>query len=398
MRFVFLTLGYHPDLDGGGYRYATEIAERLAARGHEVHAIFPNPSNRLAPTETRHDVRLHRVPDGTASFFTNWRSENRAARAILEQLCGPGSPRTLVASHQAYFEPAARGFHAVCMFQGPWGLEYAFSQQARPRGFLRRLLDPWITRQLHRTERRALAIAPQIFVASDYTRHQLAIWHPSVQRPVRVVSGGANFNQFLPPADRDAVRHRWNLSPQDRLFLAVRRLDPRMGLDRVIRAFARATAGHPQAHLWLAGRGPQQAELQALIHQLDPGGRIRLLGFVPEPDLPGLYAAADCTLMPSLDLEGFGLATVESLACGTPVLASNAGANPELVAPLDPRLVYDGTQEGSLCERWTDILSGTIALPSRERCAAYARKAFPWERPVLAFESAFEPFATEGSR
>jgi len=66
MRFVFLTLGYHPDLDGGGYRYATEIAERLAGLGHEVHAIYPNPKNQLPAEAVREGVHLHRAPDGTA--------------------------------------------------------------------------------------------------------------------------------------------------------------------------------------------------------------------------------------------------------------------------------------------------------------------------------------------
>ena len=109
MRFVFLTLGYHPDLDGGGYRYATEVAERLAGRGHEVHAVFPNPRNSLPAREVRRGVELHRVPDGTGSFFANWRSENAAARSVLEQLLPLGHAPTLLATHQAYFEAAARG-------------------------------------------------------------------------------------------------------------------------------------------------------------------------------------------------------------------------------------------------------------------------------------------------
>lgn len=397
MRFVFLTLGYHPDLDGGGYRYATEVAERLAARGHEVHAVFPNPGNALATAETRKGVQLHRVPDGTGSFFSNWRSENAAARAVLDRLLGPGTPRTLLATHQAYFEAAARGRPAVFMYQGAWGLEYAFSQQARPRSLPRRLLDPFIQGQLHRTEARALGAAPEIFVASEYTRKRLPDWHPSVERPVRVVSGGANFDQFQPPADRVANRRRWGLAPAEFLFLTVRRLDPRMGLTSLVEAFATATATHPQARLWLAGRGPQQSELQELIEARGLGNRARLLGFVPEADLASLYGAADLTLMPSLDLEGFGLATVEALACGTPVLASDAGANPELVGPLDHSLVYRTGDTAGLASRLRDVLEGRLPLPPRERCAAYARSAFRWDRPVEAFEEAFRKHAIEGA-
>ncbi|KAB2675261.1 MAG: glycosyltransferase family 4 protein [Verrucomicrobia bacterium] len=398
MRFVFLTLGYHPDLDGGGYRYATEVAERLAARGHEVHAVYPNPRNRFPAVESRHGVHLHRVPDGTGSFFANWRSENTAARAVLATLLAPGQPRTLVATHQAYFEPAARGWPTVFMYQGAWGLEYRFSQQAKPRGLPRRLLDPWIARMLHRTEARALRAAPAIFVASEYTRRRLPLWHPGVRSPVSVVSGGANFAQFHPAADRDALRRQWNLAPGDFLFLTVRRLDPRMGLSGLLAGFARVAKAHPHARLWLAGRGPQQEALESEISRLGIGQAARLLGFVPEADLPGLYGAADCTLMPSLDLEGFGLATVESLACGTPVLASDAGANPELVGPLSPALVYPTGQSDEPERRLAAILSGKLALPDRTEAARYAADNFRWDRPVDAFEGAWDLHAVNPAR
>lgn len=388
MRFVFLSLGYHPDLDGGGYRYATEVAERLAARGREVHVVFPNAGNRFPASEVRRGVHLHRVPDGTGSFLANWRAENRAARRAVDALLGPGNEPALLASHQAYFEPAARGHGALFMYQGPWGLEYRFSQQARKRGLARRWLDPWIARRLHRTEGRALRAAPRIFTASEYTRRRLREWHPSVQSPVEVVSGGADFAVFQPPADRAAARRRWGLDPDDFLFLTVRRLDPRMGLDGLLDVFARVARRHRQARLFLAGRGPQQAALEAGIAALGLGGRVRLLGFVPEGDLPGLYGAADCTLMPSLDLEGFGLATVESLACGTPVLASDAGANPELVGPLDPALVHAAGDAPALEAALDHLLGGAGRLPDRARCAAYARENFRWERPVEAFERA----------
>lgn len=396
MRFVFLTLGYHPDLDGGAYRYATEIAERLAARGHEVHAVFPNPRNSLPSKEVRQGVQLHRIPDGTGSFIANWRSENAAAKAVLDELLAPGHAATLLVSHHAYFEGAARGRSTVFLFHGPWGLEYTFSQQARPRGILRRLLDPWISRQLNRTEGHALAASPQVFVASQYIQRQLPIWHPRVDSPVRVISAGANFTQFTPPANRSATRSRWHLGPAEFLFLTVRRLDPRMGLAPLIEAFASASSRHPNARLWLAGRGPQQQELQSLIDSRQLQGRVKLLGFVPEADLADLYASADLTLMPSLDLEGFGLATVESLACGTPVLASDAGANPELVGPLDNSLIYPTGDMESLRSRLERILDGKLPLPPRTRCAEYVRAEFQWDRPVHAFEGAFDHHAKGG--
>lgn len=396
MRFVFLTLGYHPDLDGGGYRYATEIAERLADRGHEVHAIYPNPRNQLPPEAVRQRVHLHRTPDGTAGFLANYRSENSAAHLKLVELLAPGSPRTLLATHQAYFGPATQDWPTVFMYQGPWGLEYSFSQKAKPRGRLRRWLDPWIARRLHAEEGAALKRAPQIFVASQYTRRQLPVWHPRVKSPVEVISGGANFGQFQPPIQRAFDRAAYDIGPEHFVFLTVRRLDPRMGLIGLLDAFARVTKMHPHVRLLMAGRGPQQAALAAHIPTLGMEGHARLLGFVPETELAKAYGLADCTLMPSLDLEGFGLATVESLACGTPVLASDAGANPELVGPLDPELLYPSTNSEALFQRLNGLASGTQLMPPRDACADYARRAFSWDRPVAAFERAWEQHAIEG--
>ena len=389
MRFVFLTLGYHPDLDGGGYRYATEVAERLAARGHEVHAIYPNPKNQFSPQEQRVGVSLHRTPDGSGSFRANFKLENAAARQVLGELVGVNSPRTLVATHQAYFGPATRQWPTVFMYQGAWALEYAFSQQAKPRGWLRRCLDPLIVRRLHAIEGAALARAPRILVASDYTRKKLPLWHSQVKAPVTVVSGGANFAQFQPPIERVTSRAARGFSPEHFVFLTVRRLDPRMGLLKLLDAFAAVARRFPQAQLCLAGRGPQQTELAARIRDLNLDHQARLLGYVSEADLAPLYGIADCTIMPSLDLEGFGLATVESLACGTPVLGSDAGANPELIGPLDRNLLYSTCDPTALPRSLSALLSGSQQLPDRNQCSAYARKAFPWERPVAAFEEAW---------
>ena len=148
--------------------------------------------------------------------------------------------------------------------------------------------------------------------------------------------------------------------------------------------------------MWIAGKGAQRDALQRRIAAAGLRGRAELLGFVPEEELPRLYGAADCVIMPSLDLEGFGLATAESLACGTPVLASRAGANPELVRPLGDGLLFEPGDVASLATALRDVLSGRLALPSRDRCLAYARAEFRWDRPCDAIERAHAASAVRG--
>jgi glycosyltransferase involved in cell wall biosynthesis len=103
-----------------------------------------------------------------------------------------------------------------------------------------------------------------------------------------------------------------------------------------------------------------------------------MFGFVPEADLPALYAAADFSVVPTVALEGFGLVTVESLASGTPVLGTPVGATPEILSPLEPQLVFEAPTAEAMAQRLTEVLSGRIRLPGREACREYAQR-YGWD-------------------
>lgn len=395
-RFVFLTLGYTPDLDGGGYRYATEVAETLAQRGHEVHALYPNPKNAFPSRETRNGVQLHRVPKAPGGFFAGFKTANRDCRTEIRQLLEASPKPTLLFLHQAYLAPALNRLPYAMILQGPWGLEHRFARQAGSRSWLHRRLDDLAVTVMTRIERRALINTQLLFVASEYSKSRIPHWHAGLKLSAEVIGGGADLTRFHPVSDRAALRSARGLSDSDFLFLAVRRLDPRMGLMQLVEGFVEVARRHPRARLWIAGKGNQHAALEKRIRSLGLESRARLCGFVPEDELPRLYAIADCTLMPSLDLEGFGLATAESLACGTPVVASRAGANPELIAPLGDELLFEPGDPRSLASRLDRILSGTLSLPDRESCVAYAGKEFRWGRPADALERAFDRVARSG--
>jgi len=398
MRFLFLTLGYHPDTIGGGWRYAAEVAERLAGRGHAVSVICQNTEANLPATEIRRGVALHRFARGSGSFFTKWRRENRQAQDLLTRLRSESSAAVLIATHHAYLQAALASVPGkkLFMLHGPWAEEYRFARQAKPRRLWRRCLDELIAIRLRATERRALRSVDQIFVTSQHFKEKLSRWHPVALPPVSAIGGGTDTEQFKPAADRAAVRMAYGLRDDHRLFLAVRRLDPRMGLVLLLEAFGRMAAAFPQSLLWIAGRGPLQEELARRIEGLGMAQRVRLLGFVPEEELPRLLSAADCSVMPSLDLEGFGLATVESLACGTPVLGSRAGATPELLAPLSPQLLFEPGSVTSLADHLREILVNPARLPDCQSCREYALRRFTWHGPVSAFEACHERLLPAG--
>ena len=159
---------------------------------------------------------------------------------------------------------------------------------------------------------------------------------------VAVIPLGIN-PRFHPPEDPAEVAHiRRAYDLPERFMLYTGTIEPRKGLDTLVEAFA-AIAGEVSYHLIIAGKRGRHTEgllRQILRHGLDQ--RVHMLGYVPDGDLPLLYAAAEVFVFPSR-YEGFGLPPLEAMACGTPVICSNASSLPEvigeaglLVPPDDP--------------------------------------------------------------
>ena len=116
--------------------------------------------------------------------------------------------------------------------------------------------------------------------------------------------------------------------------------DPRKNLEGLITAFAtwQRDSGRGETLVLAGGMGPAGQELAALARST--GARIDFPGFVPDADLPALYAGARC-LVTASRYEGFGLPALEAVSCGTPVVAFDAGAVPE-VAGAGALTVTDG--------------------------------------------------------
>jgi len=121
-----------------------------------------------------------------------------------------------------------------------------------------------------------------------------------------------------------------------------------MGLENLIAALPLMEIGLGNIQLYIGGKGPLREELEALIEKHNLQKNVELLGFISEEDLLTYYQSADLFVLPTIFLEGFGLVTVEALACGTPVLGTPIAATPEILAPIDPRLVAAGSDAASL--------------------------------------------------
>ena len=178
------------------------------------------------------------------------------------------------------------------------------------------------------------------------------------------------------------------------MLVAVRRAEPRLGLDRLLRALV--SLARDDIELAIVGGGLLTQDLVQLTGQLGLEGRVRFVGRVDDDELLDWYRAADVVVLPTVAYEGFGMVTAEALATGTPVVGTPVGATPELLGPLDPRLVAAGSDPQALADAIREALSFADD-GFRDRCRAYAVSRFDWNRVIVDWEDALTD-ATLGVR
>ena len=185
---------------------------------------------------------------------------------------------------------------------------------------------------LNRVVPRSVARATHILADSQSTKRDLAaIWRVPNDK-VSVLYSGVN-ERFRPVTDATAlaaVRARYGLG--DRPYvLAVGTVQPRKNYELLVRAFRAVAQAGPHVLVIAGGRGWLIEGLDAEITRQGVADRVILPGFVDDADLPALYSAADLFVFPSL-YEGFGLPLLEAMACGVPVISSDASSLPEVAA------------------------------------------------------------------
>jgi glycosyltransferase involved in cell wall biosynthesis len=203
--------------------------------------------------------------------------------------------------------------------------------------------------------------ADHILADSNSTKRDLqSIWNVLPER-ITVLYSGVN-EHFRPVADRAklaAIRARYGLGDAP-FVLTVGTVQPRKNYELLVRAFKPVADGHPHALVIAGGKGWLGEGLAAEIERQGLRDRVRLVGFVDDDDLPGLYSAADLFVFPSL-YEGFGLPLLEAMACGAPVISSNASSLPEVVQEQDAT-VQANTQPGAVLLSPHDEIAWSAAM------------------------------------
>jgi glycosyltransferase involved in cell wall biosynthesis len=219
--------------------------------------------------------------------------------------------------------------------------------------------------QLRSTQRRAAHAAAAVIAVSETTRRDLIERYAVPAERVRVVYNGVDHTRFRPAeVDAEAIARRFGVRYP--FILCVGSLMPWRNAARLLRVVARLK----HYGLLFVGRDIWGTDPTARLAAEHGWDWARFTGYASDADLPALYAAASVFAYPSL-YEGFGIPPVEAMACGTPVVASNAGALPEVLG--DAALLVDPYDENGLADALQAAASdsGTLRKRGIERAARY---------------------------
>jgi len=297
---------------GGSGAVATELGMALAERGHEIHFLSYARPARLA--EFHPAVTFHRVDVSSYPLF-RYPPYDLALASVMREV---SESRNLDIMHVHYAIP-----HAVSAV-----LARAMLGRTNPR----------IVTTLHGTDITIVGAERSYFHPTRFGIDQsdavttVSAWLRDettrifgTERPIRVVPNSVDTERFRP---FDCALTRSRLGVQDDVVLThVSNFRPVKRVVDAIRIFAGVAATRP-ARMLLAGDGPERPAAEAAARELGVDDRVQFLG--EQEQIERVLACSDLFVLPS-DAESFGLAALEAMSCGVPVLATRAGGLPEVV-------------------------------------------------------------------
>lgn len=379
MKVVHVTNVVAPDKQGGLERYVRELAAQQVRAGKEVVVVAKrrNPEDSL--DEVGSDgVRILRysVPEKARLTYAI-EYPVMVVKNMFKTLRRAGVLRNdqNQVVHAHYPIPALAlmlaGRRYIYTFHAPVHKEIAGERQGTYA--LSGPFERLATRAVRLIERAVLRRAETVITLSSFIREEAAALGVSHERFV-LIPGGLDAERFGGPGARPETR-------RPRIF-AARRLVERTGVEQLVAAMPLVLAKHPGTELRVAGEGPRREAIESLVNKLDIGSSVILLGRISESQLAKEYREASLSVTPTQYLEGFGLATAESLASGTPALVTPVGANAELVATLSPNLVARDASSEQIAIAINELLDHPQHL--REIGGATAREhAADWAWPVV---------------
>lgn len=249
--------------------------------------------------------------------------------------------------------------------------------------------------QRQRVERELLASAHCIVAFSPHERSAMVQLYNADAARIKLVPSGVDLSLFR-PLDPVAARKQLGLNGE-KVLLYVGRVEPLKGLELLVRTAAHLETCEELRVLVVGGDPNKDQEINRLRHlaqELKVDGVFDFVGRVDQKDLPLYYNAADVCVFPSY-YESFGLAALESMACGTPVVASRVGGLPTIIQHGHTGYLKSWRCPEAFANTLEMILSSSGLQRSMGLAARRRAECMGWEKVATKIASVYESLVTE---
>ena len=361
-------------------RYTRELVRSLAElnRGHDYVLFAAAGGRRLANMNWPPNFTMRSVPLSDRALAILW---HRLQLPLWVELVT--GPVDIFHSPDFVLPPVRRARTLVTVHDLSF-IRYPQCADANLRAYLNKVVP------------RSVQRADLVLADSQSTKDDLMGLLDLTPDRIKVVYPGVEerFRPIEDPTLLEETRKRYNLPP--RFILGLGTLQPRKNFARLIEAFAdlrsfdvaQDRSATCDLHLVIAGgKGWLYEEIFATVEQLGLEEKVIFPGFVADEHLPALYNLADLFVFPSL-YEGFGLPPLEALACGAPVITSDASSLPEVVG--EAGLIVEATDVENLAEAMKRVLEDDALQAEMIARGLEQAKKFTWEKAAAKLLNLYE--------
>lgn len=397
-RFLIVSDVSISSIIGGAERVLFEQSTRLAKKGHSVHILTRKSDEHEEYKQTIKGVtewRYDYSPKNPISFLlSTLRNAKRLFEIIHDRYSfdclnfhQPFSTAGVLSSslsrkmakiytcHSLSFEEfLSRKVRKISIFEKP---EILFNTKARR----------WI-------EKKGLESSDEIIALSKFTKSKIVSSYKIDPQNISIISGGVDLLRFRYTENSPKIRKVLGIPKNKIVLFTVRNLVNRMGLKNLIFAIKNIISNAPDIYLVIGGDGPLKLDLIALTKRLNLDDFIHFAGFIPEDQLPSYYQMANLFVLPTKELEGFGLVTLEAMASGLPVIGTPVGGTKEILGKFDSKLLFKDTDSNSMA---TLILENYYLIKQNSekwkeisiQCRKFVEQNYSWDKNIDSLEKIF---------
>ena len=382
---------------GGAERVLFEQARQLVRYGHDINILTRKLNHHDSEMENFNGIIEWRYPFDSRNSLYSLKSSIANSRRLFKNLClknsfedivfhQPFSAIGIICSRQAKNKKKIYICHSL-------SFEEYVSRNEKPQGIL--AIGYWINVTIRKwIEKKVLNASDSIIVLSQFTKSRLTETYRISPGKISIVPGGVDLKKFKPAVDKIELRRRLDLPEGKVILFTVRNLVQRMGLENLIETLSEIKKEAPDIFMVIGGEGALRETLEARSKELKVKEFIKFTGFIPEDLLPDYYSAADIFILPTRELEGFGLVTIESMASGVAVLGTPVGGTKEILGKFDPTFLFKDTSPKAMAKLALEKYRFIKEKPNEwkeisKKCRQFVEENYTWERHVAALRKYF---------